>query len=308
MKYGHTKIVSMSEVRKMLVGGNFKDNLTIAEVQSWVYAFQERFEPSNGNDPRTERTYINALKSVETFITPQDHTIYFASQEINYYDRDLMLGLGVQNLFERPDPKKSYTGEFPISMFRDALTHDLHIKFPVKEYGLAGHSERRQFGESNALIHDRLMAGVSNGLSSILCIGESLETRNAGKIKLQEFLREQIETGLTGIDDLISLVDIAYEPIWSIGTGVAATPEMAQETHYFIRKTVDMLYGPSVAKTMRLMYGGSVKPENALALALQPDIDGALVGGAALKADDFWEIILAYAKAAHMKNTRALGL
>ena len=165
----------------------------------------------------------------------------------------------------------------------------------LKEMGgtmaIIGHSERRHiFGESNELINRRLTGAIENELVPILCIGEKLAERESGQT--WSVLEEQIRKGLAGITiiDPTKLV-IAYEPVWAIGTGKTASPEQAQEAHAFIRKLVATMYEKDIASQIRILYGGSVVPDNVDALMSQEDVDGALVGGAALNADSFTRII-----------------
>ncbi len=156
---------------------------------------------------------------------------------------------------------------------------------------IVGHSERRQiFGETDELINKRLRGGLSFGLLMIFCVGETLEEREAGKAFA--VLYEQIKKGLADVaaPDMAKVV-IAYEPVWAIGTGKTASKEQAQETHAFIRGVLEQIYEKNVAEQTRILYGGSVKPTNVDELMAQPDIDGALVGGAALDAQSFGRII-----------------
>jgi triosephosphate isomerase len=165
----------------------------------------------------------------------------------------------------------------------------------LKELGveacIIGHSERRQyFGETDKSVHDRLEATLNAGLLPIVCVGESLDEREAQET--WRVLETQIKGALDGFApaDLATLV-IAYEPVWAIGTGKTASPAQAQEAHLFIRKKVASLYSEELASGLRILYGGSVKPDNVDELMSQPDVDGALVGGASLKADGFSRII-----------------
>jgi len=156
---------------------------------------------------------------------------------------------------------------------------------------LVGHSERRQiFKESDQLINQRLLGGLKHGLMIVLCIGETLDERESGQTLA--VLEKQIRAGLDGVSvaDMARVV-IAYEPVWAIGTGKTASTEQAQEVHGFIRKLVVGLYEKNIAEGLRILYGGSVKPANVDELMAQPDIDGALVGGAALDAESFGRII-----------------
>ena len=177
----------------------------------------------------------------------------------------------------------AYTGEISASMLK-ALNCD---------YVIIGHSERRQyFGETNQIVNNKVKSAIESGLIAILCVGESLEQRKAGAT--EQVVEAQLTEGLDAVSNVqIRNVIIAYEPIWAIGTGVTATPQQAEEVHQFIRDLMGKLYDSTVADEIRIQYGGSVKPENAAELLSQPDIDGALVGGASLKADSFVEIVKA---------------
>ena len=159
------------------------------------------------------------------------------------------------------------------------------------EYVIIGHSERRQyFGETDATVNARMKAALKAGLKVIVCVGETLEEREGNKT--DEVIGRQIKDGFEGISaaDMANVI-VAYEPVWAIGTGKTATPEMAEETHKFIRETVSAIFGGDVAGALRIQSGGSMKPENARELVAQADIDGGLIGGAALKADSFAKLI-----------------
>lgn len=171
------------------------------------------------------------------------------------------------------------------------------LKAAGASHVILGHSERRQFfQETDATVNKRLGAALTSGLVPIVCIGETLAERNGGQ--LQDVLRRQVTGALAGFsaDKLTSLV-IAYEPVWAIGTGVTATTAQAQEAHAFVRSCLRQVVA-GLADTVRILYGGSVKPDNAAALLGQPDIDGALVGGASLKAESFVPIVTAVGTAA----------
>jgi triosephosphate isomerase len=159
------------------------------------------------------------------------------------------------------------------------------------EYVIIGHSERRQyFGETDATVNSRVKAAVAAGLKPIVCIGETLEEREGNQT--EAVLGKQLEDGLKDLDAAtVAAMVLAYEPVWAIGTGKTATPEMAQETHAFIRSKVAALFGKEAAENVRIQYGGSMKPENAEELVRQADIDGGLIGGAALKADSFAALV-----------------
>lgn len=184
---------------------------------------------------------------------------------------------GAQNLSDKPEG--AFTGEIDASMLRD-----FHCT-----YVIVGHSERRAFyGEDNTLVARKFFAAKQMGLLPILCVGETLAQREAGIT--ETVIREQIEavTALGGNDSFSKAV-IAYEPVWAIGTGLTATPEQAQQVHAMIRQTIRKSH-QTVAEQLRILYGGSVKPSNAAALFAMPDIDGGLIGGASLNANEFLEI------------------
>lgn len=188
---------------------------------------------------------------------------------------------GAQDIYF--EQKGAFTGEISSGMLKDIGC----------TYCLCGHSERRHvIGETDELINKKLTAAINGGLLPILCVGELLEEREASKT--EEVVTRHIEKGLAGLsNEKLSAVTIAYEPVWAIGTGLTATPQQAQEVHNFIRKLIAKLYNDELAGEMRILYGGSVKPDNAAELMDKEDVDGVLVGGASLKADDFIEIIKA---------------
>lgn len=173
----------------------------------------------------------------------------------------------------------------------------VHLKESGCRYAILGHSERRQlFGETDALVNRKLRSALNHGLHAVLCVGETLEERDAGRTGAK--VERQITEGLAGVrDEDLGGVVIAYEPIWAIGTGRTASPDQAQEVHAAIRTLVGALYDRSIADGLRVLYGGSVKPANIEALIACPDIDGALVGGASLKAESFLTICRSVADA-----------
>lgn len=175
----------------------------------------------------------------------------------------------------------AYTGEVSVRMLRELFVH----------YVIIGHSERRSiFGESDEVINAKIKKARETNLKPIFCIGETLAEREAGQ--LESVLRTQITGGLAGVPDKDVLETVlAYEPVWAIGTGVTATSQQAQEAHAFVRSVLADLYGADVASKVRVQYGGSVKPNNAAELMACPDIDGALIGGAALDPQGFLEIV-----------------
>lgn len=177
----------------------------------------------------------------------------------------------------------AFTGEVAAPMLKELFVR----------YVVVGHSERRQyFGETNATVNQRARAALAHGLRPIVCVGELLAHREEGQTT--HIVSDQLRGGLAGFskDDMLETV-IAYEPVWAIGTGQTATPAQAQQVHQFIREMLAQQFGPDAAARVRLQYGGSVKPSNAKELLAQPDIDGALVGGASLDANGFADIVKA---------------
>jgi triosephosphate isomerase len=175
----------------------------------------------------------------------------------------------------------AYTGEIAPPMLKDVgCTHVI-----------LGHSERRQyFGETDEGVAKKTKMALDNGLLPISCVGETLEEREGGKT--MDVVGRQVDAILNAVTaDEAKRVVIAYEPVWAIGTGKVATPEQAQEVHAFIRKRIAEVHGPAVADGLRILYGGSVKPDNVKGLMALPDVDGALVGGASLKADSFLKLV-----------------
>lgn len=192
-------------------------------------------------------------------------------------------GVHVASQNIHPEPSGAFTGELPGAALREAGC----------TYAIIGHSERRQiFGESDDVINAKVHAAFASGLLPILCVGETLAQRDAGEAT--STVLSQVAAGLAGLEpDQVAAVTLAYEPVWAIGTGRTATPEVAQQMHAAIRGWLAEQYPAFVSAQLRIQYGGSVKPHNAAELLSQPDIDGALVGGASLKADSFLAIIRA---------------
>ncbi|MCU0724896.1 MAG: triose-phosphate isomerase [Planctomycetes bacterium] len=189
------------------------------------------------------------------------------------------IGLGAQNC--HPEVKGAFTGEISAPMLRDAGC----------AYVLVGHSERRQlFGETDDTVARKLRAALAADLRPVLCVGETLEERKGGRT--EETVRRQIEAALASLSPAdLERITIAYEPVWAIGTGLTATPAQAQEVHGFLRVRLRALFPTAVADRTRIQYGGSVKPDNIDGLMLEPDVDGALVGGASLSATSFGAIV-----------------
>jgi len=199
--------------------------------------------------------------------------------EVHSLVKDSPVKLGAQNMFF--EESGAYTGEISASM----------LKSVGCEYVILGHSERRTiFGESDEWINNKIKKAIERGLKVIFCIGETLAQREEGET--DAVVKNQIINGLQNVtSENLKTVTIAYEPIWAIGTGKTASPEQAQEVHAFIRNLIEEIYSKESAENLIIQYGGSVKPDNAASLLSQPDIDGALVGGACLKPDSFLSII-----------------
>jgi triosephosphate isomerase len=189
------------------------------------------------------------------------------------------VGLGAQNLYAAEDG--AYTGEVNAGMLTDVGCR----------YVILGHSERRALmGESDQQVSEKLHRALAGNLIPIVCVGETLADREAGRT--EKVVETQVRGSLAGLDEVrAASIVLAYEPVWAIGTGKTATPEQAEEVHAFIRKLLGEIFSPEVANQIRIQYGGSVKPGNAKELLGQPNIDGALVGGASLKTEDFVGII-----------------
>ncbi len=185
------------------------------------------------------------------------------------------IALGSQNVYF--EEKGAFTGETSCAMLKDTCC----------TCAIIGHSERRHvMGETDAMINKKVSVAISGGLLPIFCVGELLEDREGGTTN--EVVTKQIKNGLEGIcGESVQAVTVAYEPVWAIGTGLTATPEQAQEVHAMIRGLLAELYGNEIAQLIRIQYGGSAKPGNTAELMAQPDVDGLLVGGAALKVEDF---------------------
>ena len=245
--------------RKVIVAGNWKMNKNAAEGRALVEALK------NG---------IAGLENAEIVVCPPFTTIGSVVEAA----AGSAIGVGAQNIHWAESG--AFTGEISADM----------LKTSGVQYVIIGHSERRQFfGETNETVNKRLKAALAAGLIPIVCVGELLEERENNKT--EAVLAEQIRVGLDGISaEEAAKIVIAYEPVWAIGTGKTATPDMAQAAHAFIRGELRALFG-SVADEMRIQYGGSMKASNARELVAQPDIDGGLIGGAALKADDFIALI-----------------
>jgi len=223
---------------------------------------------------------LDSAAPVEVVLCPPAVLLPHVAQRLG----SVRVGLGGQNLSEHAEG--AYTGEISGAMLVDAGC----------SYCIVGHSERRSlYGESSAVVAAKFSAAERHGLIPILCVGETLEERESGHA--ESVIAAQLDAVFerAGVDSLADSL-VAYEPVWAIGTGRTANPEQAQEMHAFIRQRVAAVSAP-VADGLRVLYGGSVKPDNASGLFAQPDIDGGLIGGASLKADQFLAICAAWPNA-----------
>jgi triosephosphate isomerase len=248
--------------RKPFVGGNWKMNLDHQASGALAHSLADGFSAGDEMDVAVfpAMAYLQQIAST-------------------IREKGSAIQVGAQNFYHEPDG--AFTGEVSLAML-----HDVGISVV-----LAGHSERRHvIGESDALINQKVLAALAAGLDVILCVGEKLEQREAKKT--DSINAGQLCLGLAGVSgQQMANVTIAYEPVWAIGTGKTASPQDAQEAHEGIRKVLAATFSDQVAQAVRIQYGGSVKPVNAGELFARPDIDGGLIGGASLKADDFLGII-----------------
>ncbi len=229
---------------------------------------------------------VEALKSLVAGVTDKDIVVcptFTALQSVGKALEGSNIQLGAQNCYTKESG--AFTGEISPQMLKDVGC----------TWTIIGHSERRQyFGESDELLNEKLKFALASGLKVMFCVGETLEERESGK--MNEVLSRQMINGLAGLStEDFANISVAYEPIWAIGTGVTASPEQAEEAHAFVRGIVADKFGSDVADALRIQYGGSVKPGNAAELMAKPNVDGALVGGAALDAESFAEIVNACA-------------
>ena len=253
-------------MRKKIIAGNWKMNITPSETAALVKGIAEATQAFGNVDIVCCTPAIDVPAAVAAAA-------------------GTAVQVGAENAHW--EASGAYTGEISTGMLLDAGA----------KYVIIGHSERRQyFGETDETVNKRATAVIKAGLTAIVCVGETLAERDAGQV--EAVIVRQMKEGLKGLSaaDAANLV-IAYEPVWAIGTGRTATPDQAQEVHALIRKTLGELVGIEAAEAVRIQYGGSMKPNNAAELLAQKDIDGGLIGGAALKADSFAAIIEAAAKA-----------
>ncbi len=251
--------------RKPIVAANWKMNNPPTETEKFLRSFL--------------RLMVDKCP-VQVVVVPPFVSLPKA-QELIHGGRTETVELGAQNMSQHPSG--AYTGETSAMMLKECGVR--HV--------ILGHSERRSlYGETNAIVNAKVLAALEARIHPILCVGETLEERDAGKIEwvLETQTRESLATvGSRRMTDVV----IAYEPVWAIGTGRTATPEQAQDAHAFIRKVLAQMFDEDTANKIRIQYGGSVKPSNMAEIIAQPDVDGALVGGASLESGSFYEIVKA---------------
>jgi triosephosphate isomerase len=240
-----------------MIAGNWKMNTTVSNAIALV------------KDIRKE---VNSISGIDKVVCPPFISLVSVSDNLS----DSNIKVGAQNLYF--EEKGAYTGEISPLMLEG-----------ICEYVIIGHSERRQyFCENGEIVSKKVLSAIKNNLKPILCIGENLNQYEAGQTR--DVVIEQIQTSLAGVNN-VETVTIAYEPIWAIGTGKAATGKQANDTINLIRSLIGSKYNSHIADNMHILYGGSVTAANIAEFVSQPDIDGALVGGASLKASEFSNII-----------------
>jgi triosephosphate isomerase len=247
-------------MRRTLIAGNWKMNNSCAESVELVSQLKD---------------ILSASKEIDIVVAPP----FTALGAVAAVLKGSPIGLSAQNVFW--EESGAFTGEISTAMLKDVGCR----------YVIIGHSERRQyFSETDETVNKRLKAALKASLIPIVCIGETLAEREAEKTL--PVIEQQLKGGLKGLSlEEMETVIIAYEPVWAIGTGKTATPDQAQEVHRFIRDIIARIFSKEIADDTRILYGGSVKPDNVDQLMVQLDIDGALVGGASLKADAFARIV-----------------
>jgi triosephosphate isomerase len=247
-------------MRTPIMAGNWKMHKTVSEAVDFVTRLQEA---------------LGDWKETEAVVAPPFVALAPVAERLN----GTKIALAAQDCFW--EKKGAFTGEVSPPMLRDVGC----------QYVIIGHSERRAyFGETDETVNKKVKAVLSYELHPIICVGESLQEREGGDTF--KIVERQMKEGLKGLDAAaVQVIVIAYEPIWAIGTGKTATPQQAQEVHAFIRGLLSAIFSPDEAEKVRIQYGGSVKPDNVDELMAQPDIDGALVGGASLEVDSFARIV-----------------
>lgn len=248
--------------RRFFISGNWKMNTTPVEAEALITDVLKGLS--------------SELHQTDVVVCPPFLSIAKVVEKIS--DSGL-IRTGAQNLNENKNG--AFTGEVSGSMIKEAGC----------DYVIIGHSERREyFGETDALVNSKIKRALSSGLMPILCVGEVLSERKSNLHKA--VVEKQIRAAFNDIEKAaVNKIVVAYEPVWAIGTGETATPEQAQEMHAFIRGLLTELYGEEISDSTRILYGGSMKPDNAAELLTQKDVDGGLIGGASLSANNFLEII-----------------
>ncbi|MFM8262038.1 MAG: triose-phosphate isomerase [Pirellula sp.] len=247
-------------MRRLLIAGNWKMNLDRGRSLALVQGLVES---------------LRNTSNVDVAVCPP--SVYLGEMGKALHGSNI--GLGAQNAYSQPEG--AYTGEVSCAMLKDVSC----------QYVILGHSERRAiFGETDQMVNEKLHAVLAAGLTPIVCVGETLEQREAGQT--EQVVRSQCSGSLHGLTDEQMLKTVlAYEPVWAIGTGKTATPAQAEEVHHGIRTLLANLFSNETSQKVIILYGGSVKADNALELLSEPNIDGALVGGASLKQDSFLGIV-----------------
>ena len=246
-------------MRRKIVAGNWKMNNGLIQTESLIVELKNQTKESNA----------------EVMIAPTFTNLWHAVEATRHYNIEVI----AQNMHFADNG--AYTGEISAGMLKS-----IGIKTVI-----LGHSERRAyFNETDEALAKKIDAGLENGMDMIFCFGEELADRKAGNE--EAVVESQIKKALFHLEaDAFKHLILAYEPVWAIGTGETATPEQAQEMHAFIRKTLASKYGENLSESVSILYGGSVKPNNAQEIFSKPDVDGGLIGGASLKAEDFYAIV-----------------
>ena len=247
-------------MRTPVIAGNWKMNKTVAEAVALASEIKEK---------------VAGVENVKIIVCP----VFTAVKSVADVLKGTNVKVGAQDMYW--ETSGAFTGEVSGEMLKEAGA----------EYVIIGHSERRQyFGETNETVNKKLKKALSIGLKPIVCIGETLADRESGNT--EAVVEKQVREGFVGLtaEEMKGTI-IAYEPVWAIGTGKTATAEQAEAVHAFVRNLVSQLWDKETADAVVIQYGGSMKPENVASLLAQPDIDGGLIGGAALKADSFEKLV-----------------
>ncbi len=249
-------------MRKNIVAGNWKMNNDLAQTEALIADLKAQTISSNA-EVMVAPTAVNLFSANAAL---EGNAIEVIAQNMHFAENG------------------AYTGEVSAAMLKSVGVHTV----------ILGHSERREyFNETDELLAKKVDAALANGMRTIFCFGEELADRKAGKE--EAVVESQIKNGLFHLEAAaFKNIVLAYEPVWAIGTGETASPEQAQDMHAFIRKTLANTYGAEVADSVSILYGGSVKPANAQEIFSKPDVDGGLIGGASLKAADFFAIVNAF--------------